>query len=56
MGLIGKVSKHGYPCTDGINCNVEFDHPVIDHTFSPFEPSPRYCHYVDYKHLVKVKP
>lgn len=47
VGLQGKVGKHGYPCTDGINCIVDFPVPVFDHTFG----AARYGHYVEYRHL-----
>lgn len=55
VGLTGRVNKHGYPCTDGVNCLVAFPEPVMDLTFSRADPTARFCHYVEYRHLRKVK-
>ena len=57
VGLKGKVNKHGFPCGND-ECMVEFDHAVTDVTFKAEgdrEPTARFCHYVKFKHLRKVK-
>jgi hypothetical protein len=51
VGLVGKVNKHGSPCTHRVNCIVVFDRPVMDLTFG----AARYGHYVDFRRLRRVK-
>ena len=51
VGLVGKVSKHGYPCEHRVNCIVEFGAPVVDVRFCD---TARYCHYVDFKNIQKA--
>lgn len=53
VGLTGRVFKHGHPCKEGRDCIVEFPHPVLDVTFGN---TARFCHYVRFKHLARVKP
>lgn len=50
VGMQGRVAKHGYPCTDGTNCIVDFPRPVEDKTFG----AARYAHYIDYRHLQRL--
>lgn len=50
VGLVGKVSKHGYPCRSGVDCIVDFPAPVLDLQFG----APRYSHYVDFRHLRRL--
>lgn len=52
VGLVGKVGKHGYPCTDGVDCIVDFPEPVPDVDLGG---SARYAHYIEYRHLRKVR-
>lgn len=47
VGLVGKVAKHGYPCTHRVDCIVDFPQPVEDLTFG----AARYGHYVQFRHL-----
>lgn len=53
VGLIGKISKHGRPCTHRVNCIVDFAQPVMDRTFGT-PPGARFGHYVDFRNLRKV--
>jgi len=54
VGMTATVLKHGYPCQHRVNCLIQFPHPVIDR--SAPEPFERFAHYVEFKHLRKVKP
>ena len=51
IGRTGKVGKHGYPCTHQVDCIVAVPEVVMDETFG----SPRFGHYVKFKHLRKVQ-
>lgn len=51
VGILARVGKHGYPCKPGVNCIVDFPHPVMDVSFG----APRYSHYVAFRHLQKVE-
>lgn len=51
VGLVGKVGKHGYPCTHRVNCIVDFERPAYDTTFG----AERFGHYVEFRHLRRHK-
>lgn len=51
IGRVGKVHKHGRPCTHRVDCIVEFTAVVMDETCGVA----RFCHYVQFKHLRKVQ-
>ncbi|WP_159053730.1 hypothetical protein [Variovorax sp. PMC12] len=53
VGLVGRVVKHGRPCTHRVDCIVQFPEVVPDMTC---EGVARYGHYVKFRHLRKTKP